>query len=151
LRVTHTIVEVLYHHRRVASHARSSVRGGYTTVPEHMPASHRAHRAWTPQRLRQWAATIGVATEHVVTHILETKPHPEQGYRACLGLLALARKYGEQRLEVACKRAVAINAPSRKSVASILAHGLDQQPLPRSLFAAELPVHDNVRGPKYYH
>jgi transposase len=151
LRVTHTIVEVLYRHRRVASHGRSSVRGGYTTVPEHMPAAHRAHRAWTPQRLRQWALTIGAATQHVVMHILETKPHPEQGYRACLGLLALARKYGEHRLDAACKRAVAINAPSRKSVASILAHGLDQQPLPQSLFTTELPVHDNVRGPTYYH
>ena len=151
LRVTHTIVEVLYHHRRVASHARSSVRGGYTTVPEHMPASHRAHRAWTPQRLLQWAGSIGVATQSVVKRILDTKPHPEQGYRACLGLLALARKYGEHRLDAACKRALAIDAPSRKSVASILAHGLDQQPLPHSLFGAELPVHGNVRGPKYYH
>jgi transposase len=151
LRVTHTVVEVLYRHRRVASHVRSSVKGGYTTVPEHMPASHRAHRAWTPQRLQQWAATIGTATERVVTHILETKPHPEQGYRACLGLLALMRKYGEQRLNAACQRALAIGAPSRKSVASILAHGLDQQAMPQSSITAQLPLHDNLRGPTYYH
>jgi len=153
LRVTRTTLEVLYHHRRVASHARSAVRGGYTTVPEHMPASHRAHQAWTPQRLIGWAGTLGAATQSVVTHILETKPHPEQGYRACLGMLALARKYGNTRLEAACARALHLGAKSRKSVASILSHGLDQQPVQRSLYddALELPAHGNVRGAKYYH
>jgi len=153
LRVTRSTVEVLYHHRRVASHARSWVRGGYTTVPEHMPASHRAHQTWTPQRLIGWAGRIGAATEQLVTHILESKPHPEQGYRACLGMLALARKYGNARLEAACARALHLDARTRKSVASILANGLDQQPLQRSPNddARQLPVHDNVRGAKYYH
>lgn len=153
LRVTRSTVEVLYHHRRVASHARSSVRGGYTTVPEHMPASHRAHQAWSPQRLIAWAGRIGTATATVVTHILATKPHPEQGYRACLGMLALARKYGEARLEAACQRATQLGAHSRKSVASILASGLDRQPLQGSLYdeASPLPAHANVRGPHYYH
>ncbi len=153
LRVTRSTVEVLYHHRRVASHARSWVRGGYTTVPEHMPASHRAHQAWTPQRLISWAGRIGTATEILVTHILESKPHPEQGYRACLGMLALARKYGTARLEAACQRAIDLGARTRKSVASILANGLDQQPAQRSLDdeATGLPVHGNVRGANYYH
>ncbi|HUL68578.1 MAG TPA: IS21 family transposase [Burkholderiaceae bacterium] len=153
LRVTRTTIEVLYHSRRVASHVRSSRHGGYTTVPEHMPASHRAHHEWTPQRLMRWAGTIGAATQRVVTHILETKPHPEQGYRACLGMLALARKYGNRRLEAACERAAALGAKSRKSVASILANGLESQPVQRSLLddAPALPAHANVRGPKYYH
>lgn len=154
LRVTRTTLEVLYRNRRVASHARSPIRGGYSTAPEHMPASHRAHREWSPQRLVHWAGTIGVATERVVRHILETKPHPEQGYRACLGMLALAKKYGNGRLEAACERALAICAPSRKSVASILERGLERQaPAQRSLYedAPGLPVHGNVRGPKYYH
>ena len=84
---------------------------------------------------------------------METKPHPEQGYRACLGMLALARKYGNTRLEAACARALHIGAKTRKSVASILGNGLDQQPVQRSLYddALELPVHGNVRGAKYYH
>ena len=153
LRVTRSTVEVLYHHRRVASHARSAVRGGYTTVPEHMPAAHRAHRAWSPQRLIAWAGSIGAAAENVVAHILATKPHPEQGYRACLGMLALARKYGNLRLEAACQRAVRLGAKSRKSVASILARGLDRQPLQASLLdeSPQLPAHPNVRGPQYYH
>jgi transposase len=153
LRVTRSTVELLYHHRRVASHALSWVRGGYTTVPEHMPASHRAHQAWTPQRLIGWAGTIGTATEILVTHILQSKPHPEQGYRACLGMLALARKYGNVRLEAACQRAIALGARTRKSVASILANGLDRQPAQRSLHdeVPGLPQHGNVRGANYYH
>jgi transposase len=151
--VTRSTVEVLYHHRRVASHARSAVRGGYTTVPEHMPAAHRAHQAWSPQRLIAWAGSIGAAAENVVAHILATKPHPEQGYRACLGMLALARKYGNLRLEAACQRAVRLGAKSRKSVASILARGWDRQPLQASLLdeSPQLPAHPNVRGPQYYH
>jgi transposase len=152
LRVTRSTVEVLYRNRRVASHARSARRGGYTTVAEHMPASHRAHREWTPQRLIHWAGSIGQATRSVVSHILETKPHPEQGYRACLGMLALARKYGPQRLEAACARALQIGALSRKSVISILESGLDRQPLQQTLeIDSALPVHPNVRGAKYYH
>lgn len=153
LRVTRSTVEILYHHRRIFSHVRSFHKGGYTTVPEHMPASHRAHREWTPQRIVRWAATIGAATETLVTYILESKPHPEQGYRACLGMLSLARKYSERRLEAACERAIAIGAKSRKSVASILEKGLENQPLQRSLIeeTPALPVHGNVRGPKYYH
>ncbi len=153
LRLTRTTVEVLHRNRRVAGHARSSVRGGYTTLPEHMPAAHRAHHQWTPQRLIGWASTLGAATQLVVVHILETKSHPEQGYRACLGMLALARKYGKPRLEAACERAVAIGAKTRKSVASILANGLEAQPVARSLYdeTPELPAHANLRGPKYYH
>jgi transposase len=105
-----------------------------------------------PQRLIGWAGNIGTATQTVVAHILATKPHPEQGYRACLGMLALARKYGEARLEPACARAVQLGAHSRKSVDSILARGLDRQPLQRSLDEARpFPAHANVRGPHYYH
>lgn len=152
LRITRHTVEVLFRHQRVASHARSSVRGGYTTVAEHMPASHRAHREWSPARLLRWAAAIGTATASLVQHLLESKPHPEQGYRACLGLLALARKYGDARLEAGCARAIALGARTRKSVASILAAGLDRQPEAPSLFADTLlPAHANLRGPEYYH
>jgi transposase len=152
LRITRNTLEVLFRHQRVASHARSPVRGGYTTVTEHMPAAHRAHREWSPARLLRWAATIGAATASLVQHLLESKPHPEQGYRACLGLLSLARKYGNARLEAGCARALALGAKTRKSVASILAAGLDRQPETPSLFTETmLPAHTNVRGPDYYH
>jgi transposase len=87
----------------------------------------------------------------LVTHLLESRPHPEQGYRACLGLLALARKYGDTRLEAACARALSLGAKTRKSVASILAAGLDLQATPHRFDDAVLPAHFNVRGPEYYH
>lgn len=152
LRVTACCVEVLLRNRRVASHARSNVAGAYTTVPDHMPASHRAHREWTPRRLIDWAATIGGATRSVVVHILESKPHPEQGYRACLGMLNLAKTYSPARLEAASARAVLIRSFSAKSVRSILQSGLDQQPVQRTLYAeTPMPEHGNVRGPDYYH
>lgn len=150
-RITRSTVELLHRGRRVASHARSNKRGGYTTVPEHMPASHRAHAEWSPGRLLDWAARIGPAAAALVKHLLETKPHPEQGYRACLGLLAAGRKYGEARLEAACERALAIGSLSRRSVLSILAAGLDQKPLAAEQTEWQAPLHANVRGPTYYH
>jgi transposase len=93
-----------------------------------MPASHRAHLEWTPAKLIAWGERIGVSTAAVVTWQLEHRPHPEQGYRACLGLLALARKYTPERLEAACTRAMAIRAPNLRSVTNILKCGLDASP-----------------------
>jgi len=151
LRVTAALVECFAAHQRVACHALSHKRGFHTTIPEHMPASHRAHLEWTPGKLIDWGRHIGVSTAAVVTWQLEHRPHPEQGYRACLGLKRLARQYTPERLEAACARALSIRSPTYRSVASILKTGLDRQP---SLFAPPtppLPAHENVRGPDYYH
>jgi len=151
VRVTGSLLECFASNQRVVCYTVSAVRGGFTTVAEHMPASHRAHREWTPAKLIAWGQRIGVSTAAVVTWQLEHRPHPEQGYRACLGLLALVRKYTAERLEAACTRAMAIRAPTLKSVTNILKCGLDRQP---ALFpAAANPVieHENVRGPDYYH
>jgi transposase len=134
----------------VTSHVRSYQRGAHTTIGEHMPKSHRAHAEWTPARLINWGASIGANTCAVVEHMLKSKAHPEQGYRACLGLLALARQYGQGRLEAASALAVQLNSPTRKSVLSILKTGRDQvQAAPTEKL--DLPEHPNVRGPKYYH
>jgi len=143
-------VEVFHRSVRVASHVRSYQRGVHSTISEHMPRSHRAHAEWTPTRLINWGASIGVSTGAVVEHLLKSKVHPEQGYRACLGLLSLARQYGQARLEAASTLAVKLKSPTRKSVLSILKSGRDQHPSisPEPL---ELPEHGNVRGPKYYH
>lgn len=151
-RITATTVELLHAGQRVASHARSDARGRHTTVTEHMPAAHRAHREWTPGRFLHWALDIGPATHQLVEHLLTERPHPEMGYRSCLGLLSLARQYGHPRLEAACARAWAIGARTRKSVLSILHGGLDQQPLPTAVMQADWisPDHDNLRGPAYY-
>jgi transposase len=151
VRVTGQLLECFASNQRVAGHAVSTVRGGFTTTPEHMPASHRAHLDWTPAKLIAWGQRIGVSTAAVVTWQLEHRPHPEQGYRACLGLLALVRRFSAERLEAACTRAMAIRAPNLRSVTNILKCGLDRQP---SLFpATSSPAieHDNVRGPDYYH
>jgi hypothetical protein len=151
LRVTSSTVELLTGNQRVAVHPYSRVRGAFTTTPEHMPASHRAHREWTPQRLIAWGERIGAACAAVVRWQMEHRPHPEQGYRACLGLRRMAREYGDVRLEAACARALSIRSPSYRSVASILHSGLDRQPLPTPQAQTSLPLHENVRGPDYYH
>ncbi|NUZ08634.1 IS21 family transposase [Schlegelella koreensis] len=151
LRVTAATVEILAGNQRVAVHAYSSRRGAHTTAAEHMPASHRAHREWTPQRLIAWGERIGAATGALVRWQMEHRPHPEQGYRACLGLQRLARQFGDARLEAACARAMSIRSPTYRSVNSILAAGLDRQQVPATPAEAALPPHENVRGPDYYH
>jgi len=150
LRVTATTLEVLLRRQRIAAHARSAKVGGFTTVAEHMPASHRAHRQWTPAKLIAWGERIGAATAGVVRWQMEHRAHPEQGYRACLGLMRLAREYGDERLEAACARAQSIRAPHYGSVKSILASGLDRQQTGLLADAPPMPSHDNVRGPGYY-
>ena len=115
-----------------------------------MPRAHREHAEWTPTRLIHWGASIGANTCAVVEHLLKSKPHPEQGYRACLGLLSLARQYGQGRLEAASTLAVKLQSPTRKSVLSILKTGRDRHPTAVTE-DLDLPAHPNVRGPKYYH
>jgi transposase len=153
LRATDALLECFAANQRVACHTVSPVRGAFTTVAEHMPASHRAHREWTPAKLVAWGRRIGVSTAAVVSWQLKHRPHPEQGYRACLGLLALARRYTDERLEAACERAMAIRAPTLRSVTNILKSGLDRQGALLTAAATDYPVieHENVRGPDYYH
>ncbi len=148
LRFSATVVEIFHKGQRVASHARS-YRGGFTTDPAHRPKAHQAYLAWTPSRLVRWGETIGPATGQLVAAILASRPHPEQGYRSCLGLLRLGKQYPAPRLEAACARALAIRATSYKSVQSILRTGLDRQalvPIPTPPGRA----HAYVRGPAYY-
>ncbi len=149
-RFTTTTVEVFLRGRRVASHARSYRSYGHTTLPEHMPDSHRRYLEWTPSRIVRWAATTGPQTAQLVEDILASRPHPEQGLRSCLGLLRLGREYGAERLEAACARALAIQALSYRSVESILRTGLDRQPLPTTAPDHPRRQHDNLRGATYY-
>jgi len=151
-RFTASSIEVFFRSERVATHVRSYQRGAHTTIPEHMPKAHRAHAEWSPKRLIQWGLSIGIHTGAIVEHLLRSKPHPEQGYRACLGLLSLARQYGDARLEAASALALRLGSPTRKSVKSILESGRDLRgSSPTEPLALELPAHGNVRGPGYYH
>jgi transposase len=148
-RATSTTVEVFFKSRRVASHARQFGRGRAVTLTEHMPRSHRAHAEWTPSRIVAWAEKTGPAAARVVTEILNGRPHPEQAYRASLGLLRLGKTYGPERLEAACRRAEALHSFSYRTVKNILASGLDRVPFDDS-GPSPLPAHDNIRGAAYY-
>ncbi|MCJ7596898.1 MAG: IS21 family transposase [Desulfobacterales bacterium] len=151
IRITRTTVEAFLKSKRVASHIRSYQKGGYTTVKEHMPKAHQAYLDWTPQRLIRWAAKIGSSTAQVVETVLCSRPHPQQGYRSCLGIMRLGKVYAPQRLEAACTRALAIGALSYKSIEAILKNGLDKRPLPTKTQETAAIVHENIRGPHYYH
>jgi transposase len=153
VRVTSSTVEVLHRGQRVVSHPRLvHQRERFRTLSEHMPKAHREHRDWSPERFLRWARDIGPCTAEVVQRQLTDRPHPEHGYRACLGLLKLSKQYTPKRLEAACERALAVHTVNYHSVASILKNGLDRQPpLTREEHQEELPLHANVRGPGYYH
>jgi transposase len=148
-RVTARTLELLHRGQRVASHLRCAHKGGFTTVPEHLSAAHRAHMQWTPERLIHWGNSIGVATGSLVTRLLETRRHPEHGYRACLGLLALAKRFSKERLEAACVIALELGTTNSTHVRDILANGRDQV-VPTSTPEWTAPEHAHVRGPGYY-
>ena len=149
-RYTATTVEILHKGRRVASHPRSYRKGQFVTDPEHRPHSHREYLEWTPERLVRWAEKAGENTGRLVRRIMESKPHPEQGYRSCLGIMRLGKRYGEERLEAASRRALATGAISYRSVKSILESKLDTLPLHSPPEARAVGEHPNLRGPSYY-
>jgi transposase len=150
VRVSAQVVELFHKGIRVASHLRSRFKGRHSTVDAHMPTAHRHYVEGTPQRLIRWAADSGAATARVVETILASRPHPQQGFRSCLGIMRLGKSYGTERLDAACRRALTIGACSYKSIESILKNGLDRTPLPASLPATTAPHHANIRGPEYY-
>jgi transposase len=149
-RLSATTLEIFHRGRRVASHLRSWKKGGFTTDPAHMPESHRQHLEWTPTRIVRWAEETGPKTASLVKAVMESRPHPEQGYRSCLGIMRLGKRYGSERLEAACTRALAFSALSYRSVESILKNGLDHEPLQETPALVVSRPHDNVRGPTYY-
>ena len=150
VRLSAATVEIFHKARRVALHLRGRRKGGFKTEAAHMPASHRAHLEWSPSRLIRWAGTIGPKAQAFTQRLLESRPHPEQGYRSCLGLMRLARAYPTERVEAACHRALSIGALSYSSVNSILKTGLDQEHLQAELQLRLPSSHEHVRGPDYY-
>jgi len=151
VRATMRAVEIFHRGRRVASHVREYGRKRFITNPEHMPASHRAHLEWTPSKLVAWGTSIGPAVAELVETILNTRPHPEHGYRACLGLMRLVRRYGAERTSAACQRALATGSISYTGVDAILKNGLDRVPVVVEASAKVVPIqHANLRGPAYY-
>jgi transposase len=149
-RFTSHTVEIFENGKRVASHMRSFTPYLHTTTKEHMPKSHQAHLEWTPSRLIHWAETVGEATALVIATVLETKRHPEIGYRACLGIMRLGKTYSNERLEAASRRALELGACSYQSLRSILKRSLDRQTTLPLEPERPGPRHGNIRGAQYF-
>jgi len=149
IRLTHRMVEIFHNHDRVAVHTRRGTRGGHSTIKEHMPSAHQRHGGMTPDYLITRAGRAGHHVAVLVERLMRDRPHPEQGYRSALGVLSLERRFGRDRLEAACGRALTHNTVSYASVQSILATGLDKAAAgPEPILPT--PRHDNIRGAAYY-
>ena len=150
--VTAKMVKIYHHNNCVAQHLKSTRLGGHSTLSEHMPKSHQEYADWSPERLKNWAETLGSAVLALVSLQLSSKKHPQQSYRACFGLLSLANKYSKERLNAACQRGLDTGAYRLQSIKAILNNGLDKQLLtPESSDQLTSIDHDNVRGEGYYH
>jgi transposase len=149
IRATENVIEVFLKGKRVASHKRDDTRGRHSTLPEHMPEAHRKYAEWNPERFIRWAEKSGSATAQMVKHLLSSRRHPEQGYRSSLGLLRLESRYGKERLEAACHRALSFGLHSYKGVKNILDAGLDKVTLEEPITVTP-KTHVNIRGTKYY-
>lgn len=150
IRLTATTVEIFHRGLRVASHARSFVADHATTIAQHRPKAHQQYLEWTPSRLLSWADAVGPSTADLFRQILAAKPHPEMGYRSCLGLVRLGGKHTTARLEAAAARALHFGAYSFHSVESILEHHLENQPLNFPQTPPTAILHDNLRGAAYF-
>lgn len=149
--LTATTVEIFHDGKRITSHARAYRPGTFVTIHEHRPHSHQKHLEWTPQRMRHWGETIGANTGAMIEAIIGTVVHPDHAYGKCLGLLRLAKKCGNDRLELACGRALKLQAISYQSVKNILEKGLEHAELSQEAEELDLPLlHENVRGSEYY-
>jgi transposase len=150
VRATQSVIEIFFNNRRVASHRRTNVPGRHTTLSEHMPPAHQKYLEWSPERLVRWSETIGPHTAQLVQALLDSRQHPQQAYRSCLGLLRLGDRYGQERLEAACCRALPAGIHSYKGVKNILDAKLDLVE-PKEPVAVVSHAHENIRGQTYYH
>jgi transposase len=150
VRITARMIEIFHRGQRVGVHERRYLGRRHGTNPEHMPSSHRRYAEWTPDRFRRWAGKIGPCTEGLITAVLASRPHPEQGFRTCLGILKLYRGVAADRAEAVSARAVEIGGLTCKSIASLLAQKPNKSVSKDSAQAA-LFDHANLRGPGYYH
>jgi transposase len=150
-RITSATVEIFHKGQRIASHAFSPVRNRHTTITEHMPSAHRRYAEWTPAKMMSEAALIGPAAVALVEAIMKAKPHPEQGFRSCLGIISLVRTYGSERVEAASRRGNDIGATTYGSIKSILQNGLDKAYASSKAPDGPPIRHANIRGRGYYH
>src|SRR5664279_3614984 len=150
VRIADKTVEIFHKGQRIASHARAPNRRGHTTIADHMPSAHRRYGMWTPGGLIAAGERIGPSTAAFFQAVIAARPHPEQGFRTCLGILSLARSYDNARVDAACRRGILIKARSVASIRSILKNGLDRAFLDETLDQQPLR-HGNIRGQGYFH
>jgi transposase len=150
VRVTARVIEVFFKRTRVASHRRSFIKYDYTTVKAHMPRRHQEYADWSPERLVSWAAKSGSSTKKVISKLLESRTYPQQSYNTCFGVMRLGKSFGEDRLEAACARALAVGACNYRSLESILKKNLDKQQLPDTAPVPKEIKHSNTRQPNYF-
>ena len=150
LRVSLKVVEVFLDSTRICGHPRCFSRRGFTIEPSHMPVAHREHAEWTPERIENWAAQTGPSTRGLVSKMMAANLHPQQAFRACMGVISLSRSYTAERVEAACTRALRFGAHGYRNVKTILEKGLDREEAPPQLPLIEIEVHENVRGAEYY-
>jgi transposase len=143
-------VEAFFHYERIAIHKRIKSPYNYSTDKNHMATSHRFVAEWTPEKFLGWASSIHEDVRLYILKILERKQHPEQAYKSCIGILSFSRKVGNERLQMACRRALGYGIYNYKTIQSILENKMDSYQ--DNLFADELPMpsHENIRGEDYY-
>jgi transposase len=151
VRLTQHTVEIFFDRKRLATHLRVD-KPGTSTLPEHMPRSHQRYVEWTPSRIREWAGKTGPACRDLAQVIMDSKPHPEHGFRSCMGLVSLAKSYGDDRLDAACQRALSLGLHSYRNVRNLLESGQDRLPLPEDTQPELLPINtpSHIRGAEYY-
>jgi transposase len=149
IRTTKSIVEIFHEGKRIASHQRNARRFQHTTCSEHMPRKHQEVSSWTPGYFERRGKQLGPSVAKMISVIINSRKHPEQGYRSALGLLQLEKHYGSHRLEKACERALYFDLNGRKPVLEILKKKQDMLELP---VEEDLPLftHPNIRGPEFY-
>ena len=148
---TSSSVEIYHKNIRIASHLRNFSANRYTTTKEHMPSHHQFYDGWSPQKMIGWAEAIGTEVRVMIEAVLESRQYPEQAYKACLGILNLVRKYGKERLNEACERALGYRCYTYRSVRNILENNLDKvRDQDKQTIHRQLPIHENIRGNEYF-
>ena len=144
------IVALYYDNVRIVQHKRDRTPNDYTTNPDHMPANHRFYAEWSPGRFQRWARSIGVEADRVIEKVLKSRKHPEQAFKVCIGILSMAKKYGDKRLNRACKQATQCGTCSLKRIENMIKQGIEEEKQPELELNSTIPDHENIRGGQYY-
>jgi transposase len=151
IKATRQLVRIFQGDAVLASHPRlEGPLGQFQTLAEHMPPRHTAYLKWTPERILEWAESTGPSTKSYCQEVIAHRKHPEQGFRACLGILRLGQKFSAERLEEVCSQALGMKVYSYRVIERLLQERAKSQPRKRTRPQTELPHHENIRGSSYY-